>query len=78
MYEEGLNDHEIEILKKYLSNSNGVSGSQEVLMRILMDPEVCGFTLGEANAARKAIAKKQQKQLVKLKEDFFKKGLQQK
>ena len=76
MYEEGLTDDEIEIMKKYLQGTNGVSGSQEVLMRILMDPQVCGFTLGEANAARKAIAKKQQKQLIKLKEDFFKKGLQ--
>lgn len=78
MYEEGLTDDEIEIMKKYLQGTNGVSGSQEVLMRILMDPQVCGFTLGEANAARKAIAKKQQKQLIKLKEDFFKKGLQDK
>ena len=78
MYEEGLTDDEIEIMKKYLQGTNGVSGSQEVLMRILMDPQVCGFTLGEANAARKAIAKKQQKQLIKLKEDFFRKGLQDK
>ena len=74
MMEEGLTPHEIEILKKYLAQSHGVSGSQEVLMRILMDPEVCNFTLGEANAARKAIAKKQAAKLIQLKKDFYEKG----
>ena len=43
-------------------------------MRILMDPEVCNFTLGEANAARKAIAKKQAAKLIQLKKDFYEKG----
>ena len=74
MLEEGLTPREMDILKKYLSGSNGVSGSQEVLMRILMDPEVCGFTLGESNAARKAISKKKAKQLIQLKKDFYEKG----
>ena len=74
MLEEGLTPHEMEILKKYLDQSHGVSGSQEVLMRILMDPEVCGFTLGEANSARKAISKKQAAKLIQLKKDFYDKG----
>ena len=74
MIEEGLTTHEMDILKKYLSGSHGVSGSQEVLMRILMDPEVCGFTLGESNAARKAIAKKIATKLIQLKADFYEKG----
>ena len=74
MLEEGLTPHEMDILKKYLSESHGVSGSQEVLMRILMDPEVTNFTLGEANAARKAIAKKVAKKLIQLKKDFYEKG----
>lgn len=71
MMEEGLSLSEMEILKKYLSGSNGVSGSQEVLMRILMDENVCRFTLGEANAARKAIAKKQAQKLIQLKKRFL-------
>ena len=74
MRDNGLNEHEISILEKYLKKSYGVSGSQEVLMQILMDPEVCGFTLREANDARKAIAKKQTKKLIQLKKDFFEKG----
>lgn len=74
MRDAGLNEHEIEILKKYLSKSYGVSSSQEVLMQILMDPEISGFTLGEANAARRAISKKKTKELIQLKKDFFEKG----
>ena len=74
MDEATLTQHEQEVLKKYLEPSYGVSGSQEVLMRILMDPEVTNFTLGEANAARKAIAKKITKKLLQLKTDFYEKG----
>ena len=74
MSDAGLNKHEMEIMEKYLSKSHGVSGSQEVLMQILMDPEICAFTLGESNGARKAIAKKQAEKIIKLKKDFYEKG----
>lgn len=74
MMEEGLTPHEMEILKKYLDQSHGVSGSQEVLMRILMDPEISNFTLGEANAARRAISKKVAQKIIQLKKDFYEKG----
>ena len=74
MIEEGLTAHEMQILHKYLDASHGVSSSQEVLMQILMDPEVSGFTLGEANNARKAVAKKKADQLIQLKKDFYERG----
>lgn len=74
MLESGLTEHEVGILRKYLDKSCGVSGSQETLMQILMDPEVCNFTLGEANSARKAIAKKISAKLIQLKKDFYEKG----
>lgn len=74
MTEATLTQHEQDVLRKYLEASYGVSGSQEVLMRILMDPEITHFTLGEANAARKAIAKKIAKKLIQLKKDFYEKG----
>lgn len=74
MADEGLDQHEVNILEKYLVDSYGVSGSQEILMQILMDPEICAFTLGEANAARKAIAKKIAAKIIQLKKDFFEKG----
>ena len=71
MQEQGLTDQEMQILHKYLDQSHGVSSSQEVLMQILMDPEITNFTLGQANKARKAIAKKQAQQIIQLKKDFY-------
>lgn len=74
MIEEGLTPEEMSILHKYLDKSHGVSSSQEVLMQILMDPDVSCFTLGEANMARKIIAKKQTAKIAQLKQDFYAKG----
>ena len=74
MVDADLNQHEIEILEKYLLKSYGVSGSQEILMQLLMEPEISGFTLGAANNARKIIAKKKIDKIAQLKEDFYKKG----
>ena len=39
-----------------------------------MDPEICGFTLGESNSARKAISKKIAAKIIQLKKDFYEKG----
>lgn len=74
MDEAGLTPHEKEILKKYLGKSHGVSGTQEVMMKIVMDPEISGFTLGEANRLRKGTSKKILKIIQEMKELFFKKG----
>ena len=74
MADEGLNQEEVKILEPYLLESNGVSGSQEILMRLLMEPKISGFTLGEANAARKAISKKIAAKIVQLKIDYFEKS----
>ena len=74
MDEAGLTDHEKEIIKKYLSKSHGVSGTQEVMMKIVMDPEISNFTLGEANSLRKAVAKKRPKDFKKAIDLFFEKG----
>ncbi len=71
MMEEGLNQHEIDILRKYLDKSFGISGSQETLMLLVMDPEITGFTLGEANKFRKAIAKKIAADIQENKEKYF-------
>lgn len=74
MANEGLNQYEIKILEKYLLKSNGVSGSQETLMLLVMDPDISHFTLGEANAFRKAVAKKKPKDIQANKEKYFKYG----
>lgn len=74
MFDCGLNKSEITILEKYLSGSNGVSGSQETLMLLVMDPNISNFTLGEANGFRKAVAKKKPKDIQANKEKYFNNG----
>mgnify|MGYP003307200178 CR=1 FL=1 len=74
MIEEGLTMEEMDILKKYLNGSFGISGSQEKLMLLVMDPKIAGFTLGEANGFRKAIAKKIPAKIQENKEKYFSKG----
>lgn len=55
MDEYGLTKEEQETLKPYFLKSHGVPPSQEQMMRMLMDENICHFTLGEANAARKIV-----------------------
>ena len=54
----GLTKEEQFALKPYFLKSHGVPPSQEQMMQMLMDENLCGFTLGEANAARKIVGKK--------------------
>ena len=58
MDEEGLTKAEQETIKPYFEQDYGVPPDQESLMLMLMDKNICGFSLGEANAARKVVAKK--------------------
>ena len=62
-----LTKEEQETLKPYFESSYGVPPSQEQLMRMLMDENICGFTLAEANAARKIVGKKQMSKIPELK-----------
>ena len=63
-----LTPEEQETLKPYFLKSHGVPPSQEQMMEMLMDEKICGFTLGEANAARKIVGKKQMDKIPELKE----------
>jgi DNA polymerase III alpha subunit len=67
----GLSDSEVEILEPYYLPNYGVPASQEDLMEVCMDPNIGRFTLGEANAARKIVAKKQMSKIPELKEKFI-------
>ena len=64
----GLTLNEQLAMRKYLNVSYGVGISQEQLMKTLMDPEICGFSLKDANAARKIIGKKQMSKIPELRE----------
>ena len=72
MYEEGLTWDEMKILEPYFKESYGVPPSQEQLMLMLMDKNICNFSLAEANAARKIVGKKQMEKIPELRAKVLK------
>ena len=66
MYTFGLTSNERDYLEPYFKSSYGVPPSQEQLMLMLMDNNICNFTLAEANAARKIVGKKQMSKIPEL------------
>ena len=74
MTRAGLTPEEQKILEPYFKQSYGVPPSQEQLMKMLMDEKICGFTLAEANAARKIVGKKQMDKIPKLHNDVLNKA----
>lgn len=72
MNEHGLTKQEQKILEPYFLPSYGVPPSQEAMMKILQDPGICGFTLSEANTARKIVGKKQMNKIPELREKVLK------
>ena len=66
MDKAGLTQQEQKTLEPYFKQSYGVPPSQEQLMRMLMDEKICGFSLKEANAARKIVGKKQMEKIPEL------------
>ena len=68
MSQFGLTAEEQIAIEPYFKSSYGVPPSQEQLMRMLMDENICGFSLAEANAARKIVGKKQMSKIPALKQ----------
>lgn len=66
MRKAGLTPKEQKILEPYFLSSYGVPPSQEQMIRMLMDENVCNFTLAEANSARKVVGKKQMEKIPEL------------
>ena len=62
----GLSKEEQKVLEPYFLSSYGVPPSQEQLMKMLMDENICSFTLAEANMARKIVGKKQMSKIPEL------------
>ena len=69
MRQAGLNDDMIKLMHKHCDRYYGCCAIQEQMMEILM--EVANFTLGEANSARKVVAKKQMSKIPELKEQVY-------
>lgn len=69
-----LTQEEQKILEKYYLSTYATPGQQEDLMMILMDPDICNFSLAEANDARKICAKKQMSRIEELYEKVLNKA----
>jgi DNA polymerase-3 subunit alpha len=74
MENAGINSDEIKVLEKYLKPLSGVADSQESVMMMVMDSQIAGFSVVEANGLRKAIAKKKFDTIDKIKKMFYEKG----
>lgn len=71
MIEYGLSDEDRQILHKELDNQCGVCSNQESMMMMFMNPKISDFSIKEANLARKAIAKKDEKSLNNVQEIYY-------
>jgi DNA polymerase-3 subunit alpha len=71
MDKAGLTPAEQEVMRKHLSYQYGCSLQQEDFMQLSMDPQIAGYTIGEANTLRKTIAHKILDQIKKQKDLFF-------
>ena len=73
--EYGLNDEEIHILEEHLKPMFFLCDTQEALMLLTMDSRISCFDLKQANGARKAVAKKNEKALKEFETNFYNQGL---
>ena len=62
-------DYQKSLMHKHCDQYYGCCALQEQMMELLMD--VAGFTLGEANAARKIVGKKQMNKIPELREKVY-------
>lgn len=74
VFTKEMNDHNIpldiqEKLHKHCDNYYGCVPLQEQMMEILMD--IAGFSLAQANSARKIVAKKKMSKIPELKAEFY-------
>ena len=66
-----LSETEKTALGKYLNHTHGIGISQEQMMRVLMDKDICNFSLKEANKARKIVSKKKMNEIPIFKEKVY-------
>ena len=71
MRNRGISDATRQAMHKYCDTYWGCVPIQEQMMEILMDKDITGFTLGEANAARKIVAKKKMNEIPKLRQQVY-------
>ena len=69
MIKAGFSNEQRELMHKHCDPYYGCCALQEQMMELLMD--VAGFTLGEANNARKIVGKKQMSKIPELREKVY-------
>lgn len=65
------NPDEIKALEKVLNYCYGCPSMQEDVMELCMESKIAGFSLADADKARKIIAKKKSEDVAELKEKFY-------
>lgn len=76
MRDYGLTEDEIQVFEKHLKHKYGVADSQESAMLLAMDEKIANFSVKDANGLRKGIAKKKAKVIEEVRQNFYKKGLE--
>ena len=76
MNEYHLTQEEQKLMEKYLLPVYGVAPSQELMMMLVMDNNISGFNVKEANKLRKAVSKKKKNLIEECHEMFYNKGLE--
>ena len=71
IHNRGLTEEEIKVIEPYYLPASGCPTTQEKLMLLCMDKNIAGFSLAEANKARKICAKKKLDQVASLKKEFL-------
>lgn len=71
MRSRGISDATREAMHRHCDTYWGCVPIQEQMMEILMDKNITGFTLAEANAARKIVAKKQMDKIPQLRKQVY-------
>lgn len=71
MTEYGLTQEEQNILKGIIGVSFGICEAQEYLVLLTRHPQIGGFSLKWGDKLRKAVAKKEPKEFLRLQEEFF-------
>lgn len=66
-----LTDIQQEVMHKWCDEYWGCALAQETMMQILMDPDIAGFSLADANDARKIVGKKQMNRIPELQQKMF-------
>ena len=74
MRESGLTQDDMTLLEPHYLPVYGVPNTQEDMMEVLMNSQLVGFSLEEANYARKVVGKKKMDEIPKLKKMIYDKS----